>query len=146
MTRALIILLMTTTVASAGQMLAPGPGGLRYSRPFATAPYYRGVAPGPYYRGAYPRPYYRSDAFPVAPLVAGAIAGAVLPRLTFPQPMPPPPRAIAAPPPDALDEVAPVNPQGITREEVGNALNDWCAEPRNAQAPLCVKMGDRIQR
>jgi hypothetical protein len=53
----------------------------------------------------------------------------------------PPPRPIAAPVPDAMDEIVPVNTQGVTRQEVEEAIADFCA--RNATASLCVKLQSR---
>lgn len=133
----ILLTIATTAAAQAGQMLVPGPQGLRYSRPFPTQPYYA------------PRPYYGGQRFDVGRFLAGAAVGAFL-GAVVPRVFPPPPVMALTPDPfvqpDALDEVAPVNPQGITREEVGNALTDWCADPRNAPAPLCQKMGGRVQR
>jgi hypothetical protein len=119
---------LAASPASAGQYLAPGPGGFRYAPPA------RGwLAPrGPYLNG-YVRPYRPNP----APFIAGALLGAVLgplPALRSPSLGP----AAAV---DAMDEIAPVNAQGVTRQEVEEAIADFCA--RNATASLCVKLQSR---
>jgi hypothetical protein len=43
--------------------------------------------------------------------------------------------------PDAMDEIPAVNPQGISRAEVEEAIADFCT--RNAAASLCVKLQSR---
>ena len=72
--------------------------------------------------------------------VLGAFAAGAL-ATQLPPPMPAPPRQVMAEPePMPEPPVAEAQPE-VTREEVGNALADWCSEPRNAPTPLCRKMG-----
>jgi len=147
--------ILTAAQADAGEFLAPGPPGPRY-----TAPYGRSHVPSGYRRGYIaPRYYYlaqqRSD---LGAAIAGALAGAALqlipraaealaqrlPPAPAPGPLPPPaaaaplpPAAAPAPPGDVLDDIE-GNSRGITREEVEAALVDWCAS--HGDAPLCRKL------
>jgi len=162
------LMVAATVAADARQFLIPGPAGPRYSRPFPNlnqpppsyyrpgpyyqpfpGPYYR-PSPGPYYQRSGPPPILAQSGRPVevligAGLIAAAAGAAAAGLIPPPPPLPQP--VTVQPPPDALDEVAPVNPQGITREEVNEALTGWCQDPRNAVTPMCQKMGGpRIQR
>jgi hypothetical protein len=117
-TAALLAAILAATPATAGQYLAPGPGGFRYAPP-ARAPWLNG----------YVRPYRPNPGV----IIGGAIAGALA---AVPRPVLP-----VQPPPDAMDEIAPVNAQGVTRQEVEEAIADFCS--RNATASLCVKLQSR---
>jgi hypothetical protein len=144
--------ILTAAQADAGEFLAPGPPGPRY-----TAPYGRSHVPSGYRRGYIaPRYYYLAQQRPdLGAAIAGALAGAALqlipraaealaqrlPPAPAPGPLPPPAAAAplppAAPPGDVLDDIE-GNSRGITREEVEAALVDWCAS--HGDAPLCRKL------
>jgi hypothetical protein len=159
--RIMLFTLAMTCTAQAGQMLIPGPGGLRYSRPYPNpGQYYGGPRYAPAQHYGPPPVYYGRRGPDIGSALAGAAIGAFLgavmpprfpPPPVFtalpPQPLPmPQPEPVVEPmPPDAMADVAEVNPQGITRQEVEQALAGWCQEPRNARAPMCQKMGARQQ-
>jgi hypothetical protein len=121
-TAALLAAVLAATPATAGQVLVPGPGGLRYAP--AAPRYYP-----PYLQG-YVRPW-RPD--PGA-IIGGAIAGALAT-------LPPPPvwyyAAQPAPRPDAIAEIR----DPVTRGEVVTALERLCElEPAT---PICQKMSQQ---
>ena len=141
--------ILTATPADAGQLLVPGPGGLRYAPPHG-----HGYVPPGYRRGYYiapPRSYAPQHRPDLGAAIAGALAGAALQLIPHaaaalaarlpPAPAPQPPAAAppAEPPPsgDVLAEIE-GNSRGITREEVEAALTDWCAS--HGDAPLCRKL------
>jgi hypothetical protein len=118
-TAALLAAVLAASPASAGQMLVPTARGPIY------APAYRYSGPPPWMRG-YVRPYRPNPGV----IIGGAIAGA----LAAPRPVP-------VQRPDAMDEIVPVNAQGVTRQEVEEAIADFCS--RNPTASLCVKLQSR---
>ena len=131
-----VVIAMAASHAKAGHLVVRGPGG------YGHAPWkYRYTAPRSYAQ-------HRPD---VGAAIAGAFAAAALqliPRATEalmakrPSGAAPPPVVTAqsdgSPPSnDVLDDIE-GNSRGITRQEVEEALVDWCAS--HAEAPLCVKL------
>jgi hypothetical protein len=135
---------LAASPASAGQMLVATPRGpvyapaYRYSGAPSAARYYAPPRAG----WLAPRGQYLQGYLSPPAIIGGAIAGALLGAAATVSPQVlPPPRPVAAPVPDAMDEIADTNPQGVTRQEVEEAIADFCS--RNATASLCVKLQSR---
>jgi hypothetical protein len=109
---------LAATPATAGQYLAPGPGGFSY------APTPR----GPWLNG-YVRPYRPNP----APFIAGALLGTAL----GPLPALRPPSLGWAAAVDAIDDI----PNPTTRAEVMDALRDYCG--LRPDAGICAKIAGR---
>jgi hypothetical protein len=117
------LLAATSVPASAGQFLYNNGAGAHYSRPF---PNYgqRWLAP----RGAYLQGYLAPEAI-LGGIIAGAMARAAPPPAYYGPPV--------AAPPDAIAEI----PNATTRQEVVDALNDYCGIKPGAE--ICHKLQPR---
>ena len=114
---------LVASPASAGQYLAPGPGGFRYA-----PPRYYGPPPGSYPERLRPAlqaksgPVYRRRSSHDAAAGAGSAA-----------------RSCAIARYHGRNRGG--ESQGVTRQEVGGAIADFCN--RNTTASLCVKLQSR---